>query len=611
VLNDGHRLTPSPPHSLTLPMTSRRWSNVTKSIVTALLALLAIALVVTFRAMIAPTIIAFLLAFVFSYPVNWMQRQTGWARATAVVVLYAIVLLLLLLTPALLIPRLVGLVTSLQQTLEELISSLQSFSTGLRVPLGEVHLSPDTLLQQAGDGLQSVLLATANPMSIFRGVSSGVLQVVYVLVVNFWLLVDAHKMRRFIFEQVPPDYQEDVRRLTTELGETWQAFLRGQIVLALVVGILTWIPLAIVGMPNAAGLAVLSGVMEFLPNIGQGISGTIGVAMALFQGSTWLPVNHLTFAVIVLVIYSLIAQTENVYLVPRLVGGQVKLHPVVAFVGTVAGALVFGVLGVLLAMPVIASARILLVYVMRKLLDREPFAPERSGQSAVRIPGLIAGRKIEAVIFDLDGVLVAVDWRATRWAVSYFYWLERLAPAVRRQQIARRLMMTLEGVINYLISQVWRFGWQDNPRIQQLFPSFDTLRGYAPAAQMTPIAEAVAVLPGLAASYRLALISARGRQEVEHFLRCAQLDPSIFATIVTREDVRSLLPRSEGLVLISERLGLTPGQLLMVSDTDVNLRAARAMEMATAGVLSGLGRAEEMTEADLVARTVGDLNEWL
>src|SRR5690606_29760836 len=113
---------------------------------------------------------------------------------------------------------------------------------------------------------------------------------------------------------------------------------------------------------------------------------------------------------------SIIAQIENVYLVPRLVGGQVKLHPAVAFIGTVAGALVFGVLGVLLATPVIASARIILTYIYRKLLDQEPFQPAHLAQAAMRIPGLVAGRKIEGVIFDLDGTLAEPSWEATSWA---------------------------------------------------------------------------------------------------------------------------------------------------------------------------------------------------
>ncbi len=591
-------------------MSSRRWNNTTKVIVIVVLAILALILVATFRALIPATIVALLLAFVLSYPVNWLQRQTGWARSTAVAALYAVILTLLLLAPALIIPRALSLSLALRDTLESLIESLQSVSTGFLLTLGDLHLSPDTMLQQVGDGLQNVLLATANPLSIFRGVSSGVLQTVYVLVLNFWLLVDLQKLRRALFEQIPLDYQEDARQLAEELGETWQAFLRGQTVLALVFGLITWIPLAIVGMPNAGGLALLAGVMEFLPNIGQGISGTIAVMMALFQGSTWLPVNNLAFALIVLVIYSIIAQIENVYLVPRLVGGRVKLHPAVAFMGTVAGALVFGVLGVLLATPVIASGRIIFTYIYRKLLDQEPFQPAHLAQAAMRIPGLVGGRKIEAVVFELDGTLAAPDWGATGWAVSYFYWLERVAPAAQRREIARRMLVMFEGAVNFLLSQLHRFHLDKRARVQRILPILDSLRGYPPVATLRPL-PVTATLTQLTTDYRCALISMREPEEVAHFLRCAGLDQGIFEVVLTRAEVRNLLPRSEGLALIAERMALQPNQMLMVSDTDVNLRAARAMEMATAGVLTGLGVAEEMREADLVLTSVADLTEWL
>src|SRR5690606_27095498 len=169
--------------------------------------------------------------------------------------------------------------------------------------------------------------------------------------------------------------------------------------LALVVAVLIWIPLAIVGMPNAGALALLAGVLEFLPSIGPAISGTIGTAFALFQGSSWLPVNNLTFAIIISLLYAIIGQLESIYLVPRLVGGQVRLHPALAFVAVIAGTLVFGLLGVLLAMPAMASARTIFSYLYRKLFDLDPFEPLRTSQAGIRIPGLIAGRKIDAILF--------------------------------------------------------------------------------------------------------------------------------------------------------------------------------------------------------------------
>ena len=78
-----------------------------------------------------------------------------------------------------------------------------------------------------------LLLATDNPLSIARGVTTSIIAIIYVAVLNFWLLKDMYKLQRLIFERVPADYQEDVHRLGRELGQIWDAFLRGQVTLAL------------------------------------------------------------------------------------------------------------------------------------------------------------------------------------------------------------------------------------------------------------------------------------------------------------------------------------------------------------------------------------------
>jgi predicted PurR-regulated permease PerM/phosphoglycolate phosphatase-like HAD superfamily hydrolase len=591
-------------------MGSRRWSNVTKIIVAASLAVLTIVLTVMFRVLIAPTIVAFLLAFILSYPVNWIQRSTAAARTLAVVVIYVLLVAVVVLTPILVVPRLADLIVSLQTTLQELVSQLRGITEGPILTLGPLRLSLNLLTQQAGEILGNLLVAaTGDPLSLARGVTNSVITIVYVLVLTFWLLKDFHKVQRLILDQIPADYQEDARRLGIELGRTWHAFLRGQLVLAFVVGVMTWIPLLIVGMPNAGGLALLAGAMEFLPSIGPGISGAVGTTLAFFLGSNWLPVNNVTFAVVVFLIYIVIAQTENIYLVPRLVGGQVKLHPAVAFVGIVAGTLVFGLLGVLLAMPIMASVRIILAYLYRKLLDLEPFEPISGPQSGVHIPGLIAGRKIDAVAFDLDGTLAVLDWSAVKWAEQNLTWLDDVVPAATRGRAARRLMIGLEGAISFLVSRFLRE--PARPEWARVMPLLNRLRGYPADDAFEPLVGIDDLLARLAQRYQLILISTRPRAEIDCFLSRAGLPVGRFVLTVGREETRNLLPHSDPLLFALAQVGLEAGQLLMVSDTDSNLRSARAMEIATAGVLCGLGEERDLQDADLIVAATSDLADWL
>lgn len=587
-------------------MPSRRWNTITKASVIAALALLALWAVVMFRAMIPSTIVAFLLAFVLGYPVNWIQRQTGWARTPAVVALYTVIMLLMIIMPVLVFPRAAGLFASLQQTLTELIDNLQTAV----IPIGNVRISVNELMLPLSEALQNILsVASVNPWSIFRGLTNGILIFIYVLALNFWLLKDLQKLQRLMIDQIPADYQEDARRLAQEIVQIWEGFLRGQLVLGVVMGLVTWVVLVILGMRNAGGLALLAGVMELLPTVGPAISGTIATLVALFQGSIWLPMSNLTFALIISITYAILGQIESIYFIPRLVGGRVKLHPAVAFISVIAGAMVFGALGVLLATPVVATLRTLLTYIYRKLLDQEPFEPRLAPQLGIRIRGLVGGRKIEVILFDLDGTLTELDWRALDWVEQHLSWLKWLITAERRQHYTRRLMIGVEGLINFLISQLGRV--KDQRGLEDLLPFFNLLRGYPPPERLTLQAGVGESLQRLAYTYQLALISTRDRHLVETFLRKENLDDGIFQLLLAREDVRSLLPHSEGLLRLVEQLGLEPGQILVVSDTDTNLRAARAMGMAVAGVLSGLGEAADMDETDLTLSSLPELEEWL
>ena len=591
-------------------MGSRRWGNVTKIVVVATMAIIAIVLLVTFREMIAPTIVAFLLAFLLSYPVNWIQRSTGWARGGAILIVYNVLVALAALLPILIIPRSAELVGALQESIDILVVSLQSVARGPLFGLGPLQVSTDELFAQAGDALSNVLIvSTRNPLTIARGVTTSILTAVYIMVLTFWILKDLYKLQRLILDQIPTDYQEDARRLGRALGETWRALLRGQLLLALTVGVITWIALAIVGVPNSGGLAILAGLMEFLPSVGPGISGIIGTSIALIQGSTWMPVGNLTFAIIVLSIYAIIAQVETTYLIPRLVGGRVRLHPAVTFVGIITGTIVFGLLGVLLATPVIASARILLSYTYRKLLDQDPFEELAPPQSTVRIPGIVAGRKIDGIIFDLDGTLALIDWYVPDWAETHLTWMNRIIGPKERFHVARRIMIASEGFNNFLVGQARRLRLNGN--LDQLFPILSRLRGYPPANRLMPRPNVGDTLATLSMQYNLALVSTRNRREISAFLSKSNLPREAITVVLGREDVRNLLPNSEAYFSAAEQLEIEPNQILVVSDSKMNLRSARAAQMATAGVLCGLGEERDLIDSDLVVADTNVLLEWM
>jgi predicted PurR-regulated permease PerM len=131
--------------------------------------------------------------------------------------------------------------------------------------------------------------------------------------------------------------------------------------------------LAILGVNNALALGILAGILEFLPVVGPLLSAVAAVLVALFQGTNSWGLSPLVFAGVVLAAMILIQQIENYLLVPRIVGDSLELHPLVVMISVLMGTSLAGLLGAVLAAPVVATIKLLGTYLWRKLLDLPPF----------------------------------------------------------------------------------------------------------------------------------------------------------------------------------------------------------------------------------------------
>jgi predicted PurR-regulated permease PerM len=130
----------------------------------------------------------------------------------------------------------------------------------------------------------------------------------------------------------------------------------------------------ILGVINALILGILAGILEVVPTIGPIIAMVPAVLIAFFQGSTNWAIDPTIFALIVILVYFAIQQLENHVVVPNVLGASVNLPPVLILAGTIVGASLAGVLGIFLAAPVIATARLFFQFVFRKLFEPLPEA---------------------------------------------------------------------------------------------------------------------------------------------------------------------------------------------------------------------------------------------
>ena len=155
--------------------------------------------------------------------------------------------------------------------------------------------------------------------------------------------------------------------------QIWDAYLRGQVILGIVMGVVVGLVLAALDVSNALGLGLLSGVLEFLPVVGPLVGAAAAVLVAFFQDSNYLGLSSLNYALLILGVMILLQQIENNLLVPRIVGDALDLHALTVMISVIMGASLAGLLGAVLAAPVVASIKLIGSYAWRKLLDLPPF----------------------------------------------------------------------------------------------------------------------------------------------------------------------------------------------------------------------------------------------
>ncbi len=194
------------------------------------------------------------------------------------------------------------------------------------------------------------------------------------LVILSMLLTGGPNMVTSVVRAAPDDYQSDMGRLLEDLGAVWRDYVRGNLILGTIVGSAMYVFASILGLPNALFLAVFAGLMEFVPNVGPVMSWTVLVSLAVGGGSSTFPeLSRLWVGIIAAGYGLLVLQLEGLFLVPRILGNSLSLHPVLVILAVLWGAAVGGIIGVVIAPPLVASIRIVLHYIYGRLTNRTAF----------------------------------------------------------------------------------------------------------------------------------------------------------------------------------------------------------------------------------------------
>ena len=194
-----------------------------------------------------------------------------------------------------------------------------------------------------------------------------------ILVTTFYLLRDGPRLRLWLVLQFSPRFQSDIDHLLIDMAHVWNSFLRGQLALMIVVGLLTAIAAAAIGLPGAVVIGIIAGLLDVIPSLGPTVAGAVGVIVALILGSTYIPLSNLWFALIVMGVFLVIQQIENIWLRPQIMGHTLQLHPGIIFISVLGALAQVGILGALVVVPVMSSMAILWRYIHARLLGQDPY----------------------------------------------------------------------------------------------------------------------------------------------------------------------------------------------------------------------------------------------
>lgn len=361
---------------------SPRWSWTTKLVVGLGLVAIAIWLLVQFQNFLGPIILAFILAYLF-YPVANFLRNTfklPWRLAVTLIYLIIVLALLGLLTwgGLTLADQIQNLINFIESNIDQIPTLIEDF-TQQTYTIGPWNF---TLSGLGWDQISAEIVSAIRPAigqvgslagSVATGAANAALWIGVVLLVSYFLLAETEGISNRFLDIRIPGYTADLRRMGQELGRIWNAFLRGQLIVVLITVIIYTSYLGLMGIQFFFGLALVAAIGRFIPYVGAWITWITYGLVALLQGTTIFNLSPGLYAIILLGGAMLIDTLLDNLLVPKVMSENLKVHPALVLVGALIAVNLLGLLGILLAAPVLATLKLVFGYMTKKLVDQDPW----------------------------------------------------------------------------------------------------------------------------------------------------------------------------------------------------------------------------------------------
>lgn len=316
------------------------------------------------KAVLGPFIVAMIISYILN-PIVSMLHERKVPRTMAVLLIYAVFCTILTVILVNVIPMFINQMQELNKHLPELSMRAQN----LVVDINNSSLLPESFREGLNKSLIQIERRISETLLTFVDNIGGMVNALFVAFVvpflAFYILKDFEVFERAIIKYVPKSHRKNTIRLLKDVDTALGSYIRGQLLVCLIIGTFAYIGYLLVGMPYALLLASIVAVTNVIPYLGP----FIGAAPALLMAST----ISLKMMLLVVIVNTICQILESNIISPQVVGRTLHLHPLVIILAVLVGGQLAGVAGMILAVPIFASGKVIIqhmfaYYVRRKII---------------------------------------------------------------------------------------------------------------------------------------------------------------------------------------------------------------------------------------------------
>jgi len=314
------------------------------------------------RAILTPFLLALGLSYLMNPLVTHLKKR-GAPRGAGTLVIYTGVTLLVALLGAYLFPRILVQLERLAEMIPNEAQQIQARLVSFYVRFSRFHI-PEPVKGAVDDAIRRAEEALAD--SVRRAVIAvpallpRMTMLALVPVLAFYFTIDFPRIKVWLLSWIPARWRSEVVGLLIEMDHALGSFIRGQLLVSAIVGILISLGLSIIGVDFALLIGLLAGIFDIIPYFGPVIGAVPAIALAFLKS----PV----LVIYVVVLFVIVNQIESAIVGPNILGEQIGLHPVAVIFAILAGGHLFGITGVLLAVPIAAIIKVFLRYLQARLV---------------------------------------------------------------------------------------------------------------------------------------------------------------------------------------------------------------------------------------------------